>query len=77
MKVKPKINIIADSICLPCILATLNLRLRFSTIRKIIKQKTLANVSLENAEIGCHIDIDISAKSYETEANTMMQFSDI
>ena len=40
--------------------------------------KTLWRIShQENAEIGCHIEIDISAKSYETEANTMMQFSDI
>ena len=52
------------------------LRLRFSTRRKIINIY-LAEVSLENTEIGCHIKIDSSPSIYKTDAQAMIQFFEV
>ena len=37
----------------------------------------LAEVSLENTEIGCHIRIDSSPNIYETDAQAMIQFFEV
>ena len=34
-------------------------------------------MSLENTKIGCHIKIDSSPNIYETDAQAMIQFSEV
>ena len=50
---------------------------KFAPSAKLLNRTLWRMCHQENAKVGCHIEIDISAESYETEAHTMMQFSDI
>ena len=76
LNVKSKIDIFADGNCFaihsgdPEFGVNLNFYLDARLLNRILDRKSHWN----NAEIGCHIEIDRNPNTYEVDAHTMMQF---
>lgn len=76
LKVKSKINIFTNETCFaihsgdPEFGVNLDFYLDERLLNRILDQKSHWN----NAEIGCHIEIDRKPNTYEVDAHTMMQF---
>ena len=76
LNVKSKIDIFADGNCFaihtgdPEFGVNLSFYLDARLLNRILDRKSHWN----NAEIGCHIEIDRNPNTYEVDAHTMMQF---